>query len=215
MSLFLKILPKCRSVLCLDGALPYGRIRQIGLPILAADGAANRLIRHGLEPEIILGDLDSVDPDLLPGRRFLKIPDQDTGDFEKALLLAERESLAPVAVTGLGGGDLDHIWGNFGILSRTHACFFSQNLVGMMIDKIFRSDILPLHTKISLFGAPQCTMRSRGLRWELEGRVLSVGGAMSLGNRTCCPSIELQVLSGKAMVLIHTEDVRDAGYAGA
>ncbi|MDR2377451.1 MAG: thiamine diphosphokinase [Puniceicoccales bacterium] len=209
---FAKILPNCRSVLCLDGALPYGPIRRMGLPILAADGAANRLIRRGLEPRMILGDLDSVDPKLLSCRKFLKIFDQDRSDFEKALHFAQEVSLTPTAVTGIDGGFLDHIFGNFSILAQTRSCFFSRNILGLLLEEDFRTDALPLHTKISLFGAPRCRICSRGLRWELQGQELSFGGMMSLGNRTCSSPVELQVLSGKALVFIYAQEVHDAGY---
>ncbi|MDR3143595.1 MAG: thiamine diphosphokinase [Puniceicoccales bacterium] len=209
---FSKILPNCRSVLCLDGTLPYGHIRQMGLPILAADGAASKLIRRGLEPWMILGDLDSVDPKLLSGRNSLKIFDQNRSDFEKALHFAQEASLVPTAVTGIDGGFLDHVFGNFSILIQTHSCFFSRDILGLLLEGEFQTDALPLHTKISLFGAPQCTIRSRGLRWELQSQELSFGRMMSLGNRTCSSPVELQVLSGKALVFIHTEEVRDAGH---
>ncbi|MDR0728180.1 MAG: thiamine diphosphokinase [Puniceicoccales bacterium] len=208
---FAKILPNCRSVLCLDGTLPYGLIRRMGLPILAADGAANRLIRRGLEPRMILGDLDSVEPQLLPGRKFLKVFDQNRSDFEKALRFAQEVALTPTAVTGIDGGFLDHVFGNFSILSQTCSCFFSRNVLGLLLEEIFRTDALPLRTKISLFGAPQCRVRSRGLRWELQGQELSFGGMMSLGNRTCSSPVELRVLSGKALVFIHAQEVHDAG----
>ena len=56
---------KCKSVLCLDGILPFQFLKSCNLPIFAADGAANPLVAHGIIPKLIIGDLDSVKPEIL------------------------------------------------------------------------------------------------------------------------------------------------------
>jgi thiamine pyrophosphokinase len=165
-----------------------------------------------MEPQIILGDLDSVDKYLLQGRRYLEISDQDTTDFEKALSYAEKESLTPAVVTGVDGGYIDHILGNVNILARTGSIFLTKTIIGMILDGPHFFDKIPLRTKISIFGLPHCVVQSRGLRWELNATKLSMGGKFSLGNRTQSSKIELKVLSGKAMVCIYTKTIRDAGF---
>jgi thiamine pyrophosphokinase len=212
---WLKILPPCQSVVCLDGSLPYRWIQKLNLPIIAADGAANKLLRHHIEPQMILGDLDSVDESLLYGRKYLKISDQDTTDFEKVLGYAERESLTPTLVTGIDGGSIDHMLGNVSILARTRSLFLTKNIIGMVLDGNYQFDKIPLHTKISIFGMPHCRVQSKGLRWELNSVELSVGGEISLGNRARSSEIELKVLSGKAMVCIYRNAVRDAGLSSS
>jgi thiamine pyrophosphokinase len=165
-----------------------------------------------MEPQIILGDLDSVDEHLLQGRKYLKISDQDTTDFEKALSYAEKESLTPSVVAGMDGGYIDHILGNMNILTRTGSIFLTKNIVGMVLDGHHFFDKIPLRTKISIFGVPHCVVQSKGLRWELNAMELSMGGKFSLGNRTQSSEIELKVLSGKAMVCIYMRAIRDAGF---
>ena len=209
---WLKILPPCRSIICLDGSLPYEWIEMLHLPLIAADGAANKLIGHHMEPQIILGDLDSVNEHLLQGRKYLKIADQDTTDFEKALSYAEKESLTPAIVTGIDGGYIDHILGNVNILAQTRSIFLTKSIVGMVLDGHCFFDKIPLRTKISIFGLPRCVVQSKGLRWELNAMELSIGGKFSLGNRTQSSEIELKVLSGKAMVCIYMKAIRDAGF---
>ena len=56
--------------------------------LIATDGAANGLIEIGIEPHIIIGDLDSFDSSHLPENsrsQIIHIPDQEKNDFEKAL----------------------------------------------------------------------------------------------------------------------------------
>ena len=56
-------------------------------PIYAADGGANHLVDIGRTPKAIIGDLDSIDPQVLSTQARLchQLHDQETTDFEKCL----------------------------------------------------------------------------------------------------------------------------------
>ena len=206
----LKGLSKYKSLLCLDGDLPCDIIREINLPIIAADGAANTLIRNNLEPILIIGDLDSVDKGLLDGRAYLETASQENTDFEKALDFIEMKSLTPTIVTGINGGHIDHILGNICIFSRTEFVAISNDMIFLPLSKS-RNFNIPENTKISIFGMPQCAMRSRGLKWELDGEIMSFLGKNSQSNRVVSSTIELEILSGRALVFIYTKIILDAG----
>ncbi|MDR2157749.1 MAG: hypothetical protein LBO02_00320, partial [Holosporaceae bacterium] len=64
---------------------------------------------------------------------------------------------------------------------------------------------------ISLFGMPDCIVKSRGLKWELDDENLSFTKRNSHGNRSVSSSVELKILSGKAMVFIYAQSIIDAG----
>jgi len=206
----LKNLSPYKSVLCLNGDLRCDIIKQIGLPVVAADGAANTLIKNGIEPTIIVGDLDSVDADLLRNRSHLKVADQDNTDFEKALDFIEKDALAPAIIMGIDGGYIDHILGNISIFSGTDCVAICGDIVLMPLedDKIFN---LPMDTKISIFGMPSCTISSEGLKWKLDNHELSISGMNSCCNRVVSPCVELKITSGKALVFIYTKAIIDAG----
>ena len=56
------------------------------LPIIAADGAANYLIKNDISPEVIIGDLDSIDRKQFKQFKQLYEPDQDySSDFQKSI----------------------------------------------------------------------------------------------------------------------------------
>ncbi|MGR3434263.1 MAG: thiamine pyrophosphokinase, partial [Shimia sp.] len=75
--------------------------------LVAADGGAGRALGWGATPDLVIGDLDSLDPATAArlGDRVHHLRDQDSTDFEKCLA-----RVAAPLVIGLGflGDRLDH-----------------------------------------------------------------------------------------------------------
>lgn len=91
--------------------------------IIAADGACNWLLSYGVTPDVIVGDMDSVAPDVLQAMRksTAKIVtakrEKDETDMMLAAMYGVKE-LHPeeAAIFGGLGGRLDHAYGNFQVL---------------------------------------------------------------------------------------------------
>lgn len=103
-------------------AAPYAeRIRAADL-LLAADGGALPLLRIGLVPQIVIGDLDSLDAQSerelqargVELRRFPR--EKDETDLEMALLLAAERGATAIDVLGALGGRWDHTLANVAML---------------------------------------------------------------------------------------------------
>ncbi len=203
-------LQRYRSVLCLDGDLPLDFIRNCHLPIIAADGAANTLIKAGIEPYVIVGDLDSVDEKLLATRTHRKFPSQYSTDFEKSLAFAAENQLAPSVITGINGGFIDHILGNINIFSGTNSIAICDDTICVMV-RSKESFHVPIDTKISTFGFPKCIISSSGMKWEMNDYELSIDGPTSLSNRAAQEDVELRISSGAAIVFVHMRNIVDAG----
>ncbi len=81
--------------------------------IIAADGGANHCNRLGITPDILLGDLDSIDPDLLATYQDKGIVIQrhprhkDATDLELALDLAVDKGARIIRLIGALGGRWD------------------------------------------------------------------------------------------------------------
>ncbi len=54
-----------RSILVLNGEIPDASFFTKNLPIIAVDGAANQLLSMGIQPDLVIGDLDSINPIIL------------------------------------------------------------------------------------------------------------------------------------------------------
>ncbi|MDR0693560.1 MAG: thiamine diphosphokinase [Puniceicoccales bacterium] len=204
-------LDEYRSVLCLHGTLPDHKFFQkIQLPIIAADGAANYLATMGIIPHMIIGDLDSVRQDLLVDGKFIKLGDQNSSDFEKALNYLENNNLLPTVILGMGGGYMDHILNNINIFARTNSVFLGEDIMGLMLRGTHLFN-LEIGTKLSLFGIPKCRITTKGLKWNLSMSELVFPGFNSCFNRTALENIHIHVTAGTALLIVYTSTIVDAG----
>lgn len=202
-----------RSILCLNGDLPDKNFFARGLPIIAADGAANKLAERQIKPDMIIGDMDSVDRVHLESTPHLFDEDQSVGDFQKSLRYLQENSLLPAIIVGVNGGHLDHILNNVNLMLQTDSMIYAPPVTGITIKagekKIFS---LSVGTKISLLGLPRATVTSSGLKWELTSGQLAFPGMTSCFNRAQRDQVDIEVHDGSLLVLIYQDHVPDAGW---
>lgn len=205
----IKSIKNYKSIICLDGELPIEFLKNMELPIFAADGAANALIKNNINPEVIIGDLDSVDISILKKFKYKKDEDQDSTDFEKALHYVNDLNLCPAIITGISGGYIDRIFMNLNIVTQSKSAIFTKGLFGFPSDRNCNLN-LSINTKISIFGAPYCKVTSNGLKWELKNTTLAFGEFCSCSNRVIKTNISLQI-EGTALIFIYLDEIEDAG----
>jgi len=79
---------------------------------ICTDGAATQLMAFDLHPDLIIGDLDSIDQKTKTfyqkNSKVVSNTCQHSTDLEKAFALLESRSFKDVVVTGLGGKRIDH-----------------------------------------------------------------------------------------------------------
>lgn len=207
-----------KSILCLNGALPEASFFQDkNIPIIAADGAANTLIQKGVSPHLIIGDLDSVSPEIQSQFTTLYRPDQNHCDFEKSMHHLKDENLWPALIIGLNGGYLDHILNNVSLILKSGSVFYDPPLVGFTLThegprpSQMQKLELPVHSKISLAGIPWASVTTHGLQWDLDQTHLQFWGFNSFFNRTSQKHVEIKLLEGTLLVLVYLQPIQDAG----
>ncbi len=119
------------TVVLANGAFPeseelLGMLRS-ARRLVCCDGAVNPLLAwRGRAPDVVVGDLDSMDPRAraeFPGAEFRRVREQDTNDLAKALRYCLRKGWRDVAILGAAGRREDHFLGNLG-----HLADFSEKL---------------------------------------------------------------------------------------
>ncbi|MGL9758848.1 MAG: hypothetical protein ACR5LA_08640 [Wolbachia sp.] len=88
-----------RSIVVLNGEIPDSSFFKQGIPVIAVDGGANRLLSIGIQPDLVIGDLDSINPNLRANLSIVYLPDQDYCDFSKAMAHLKTLKLLPSIVT--------------------------------------------------------------------------------------------------------------------
>lgn len=116
-----------RAVIFANGQLPNPEAARSLLQaddyLIAADGGANHLQRIGILPEIVIGDLDSVDEDTLFQLTSAEVKvqqyseDKNETDIELALRHAVTLQPASILVVGALGGRLDQTLANLSLLT--------------------------------------------------------------------------------------------------
>ncbi len=206
------IFQSIRCVLCLNGEIPNPDffLKCANIPLFACDGAGSRLIKQGVYPNLISGDLDSLDHSIVPAEIEIKhTPDQNYTDLEKALNILIERKLFPCLITGTTGREIDHTINNINVIlkySQNHPILFHDSAY---TDKekfgIFVFDSLignfEANTKISILPYPKATVSSKGLKWNLDKDTLSQDTKSSALNVVQISPIEITVHNGVVLVL--------------
>ena len=161
---------------------------------VAADSGADRLLRLGVVPEAVIGDMDSISAAAkaqIPLQRQHLVAEQATTDFDKAL----RSIAAPLVLAlGFAGARLDHGLAAFSTLiaRAEHACI----LIGPE-DLAFaappRLDLAVAPGEpVSLFPMAPVTGRSAGLEWPIEGISFAPDGMIGTSNRAVAGRVLLE-----------------------
>ena len=190
--------------------------------VVAADGGLARAGILGLRPDVLVGDLDSLAPDLVAAAEAGGIPvrraraDKDESDAELALLEALARGATRITVLGaFGGPRLDHALANLWLLA--HPALASAAIVlidagsrvflvgapGPGGDPVTRALPGPIGATITLlpFGGDVAGITTRGLAYPLRDEPLTFGPARGLSNVREAGDASVTVRSGRLLVV--------------
>ncbi|UCD43424.1 MAG: thiamine diphosphokinase [Chloroflexota bacterium] len=184
--------------------------------IIAADGGAHHCLELGIIPDFLIGDMDSVQPELIKdfqseGTQLVVYPrDKDQIDLELALSLALEKDAKEVLLFGLLGGRLDLSLANLLLLARDDW----EKMSLKVIDGLDTAYMMRHHGHVSLSGNPGdvvslipltdqvLNITTRGLRWPLLNANLEIGSTLSISNELSQNSAEIDIGNGK-LLLVH------------
>ena len=161
------------------------KLARHGFDIVAADGGANRLLKMGVIPDAIIGDMDSVDVALAEEHNIhtIKISEQDSTDFEKCLYSIDARLFLALGFTGKR---FDHTMATLHGMSKYHpekkiilvgsedVSFIHSGKYESLAVKGQVFSIFPLE-KIKF-------SNSSGLKYSLKGLELSLGKTIGTSN---------------------------------
>jgi thiamine pyrophosphokinase len=176
--------------------------------IVCCDGAASKLLRAGLEPDLVVGDLDSLDPALRKrfGKRLVHESEQETNDLSKAFRACMARSWRSIVILGAGGRSEDHLLGNASLLPLFAAAGADVRMetdcgtfLPVLKSASFRR---PAGTKVSIFSFhPEMPVTASGLKYPLDKLRLPFWWCGTL-NETTAPEFSL-AFDGRAPLLLY------------
>jgi thiamine pyrophosphokinase len=85
--------------------------------IIAVDGSAIKLLDLEIVPDVIIGDLDSLQNIKNKDIELVETPDQNKTDFRKTLEWCIEKNILNISIFGISGESEDHFLGNYYTLS--------------------------------------------------------------------------------------------------
>ncbi len=177
------------------------------LCVVCADGGAQKAIATGYTPDLIVGDLDSLDGSYsFPDKtEIVKIPSQENTDFEKTLDLMLERDMDDFLVTAFSGGRIDQTLANVQIAyeysSKCRIVLADDEYVVFPVrDHI--EQILRPGTAVSVIAmADETVVTTVGLAYELKNSIVPKGGH-GVSNRSVSREVKIKVDKGGILVLV-------------
>ena len=161
--------------------------------IIAVDSGIEHLLNLSLDPNTLIGDLDSISKKSLDevkknGVKILAFnSNKDQTDFELALNYLEEAEKSKVYIIGGESGEIDHLISIFLLIPSKS---FFENIIWLYGDKriIFRQKIelnIKKLTKFSIIPLSDLTNLSiDGAEWNLDNKDIQFGETLTLRNIT-------------------------------
>jgi thiamine pyrophosphokinase len=189
--------------------------------LIAVDGGTRHTWEVGVDPQRVIGDLDSLTPAeqnrlRSTGAQIMSVPPRkDETDLELALLYAASEGAESIIVLAALGGRLDQTIANLFLLALPELDGIEVRVVeGPQVAFLIRDHALiegqPGDTVslIPLAGDADGVV-TEGLEWPLDGDTLRFGPARGVSNLLKLPQASVRVRQGLLLCIVtHASEVR-------
>ncbi|MFN8015683.1 MAG: thiamine diphosphokinase [Acidimicrobiia bacterium] len=186
------------------------------MTVIAADSGLSLAQKFALNVNHVVGDMDSVDPNLLERYKELgaeisiSSSKKDETDFELALDIANKYSAKNLYVIGGGGLRTDHLLANISVLcgeqtKKWKTTMFNETETIYVCRPKQSLDItIEPGTTISTIpiGSDVHVLETKGLQWALNDSILEVHKARGISNIAIEDTIEISISKGQLAVII-------------
>lgn len=212
------------QVIILSGGEPLATVENVSLPrdarVIAADSGLHHADDLGVDVDLVIGDMDSVDAERLAaaverGSQTQTFPsDKDRTDLELAVDVALRWGARRIIFVGAHTGRLDHFLGAMGLFAtlaervddliwidgstRITACVPGR-VTTLLAEPGDLVSLIPAGTDVE-------GVTTDGLRWRLDSAALPAGSTRGISN--VCRSSPVTVSVDRGTLLIIHERTR-------
>ena len=182
--------------------------------VICADGGAQRALALGLDPDVVIGDLDSLDRDLqaqleVEGCQIFVHPThKDETDLELALRYAVDHGVDEILILGALGGRIDQTLANVLLLAlpelegiQTRIVAGNQEMFLIRGQACIEGRVGDTVSLLPIAG-DATGIATEGLEYPLQDGTLKFGPALGVSNVLMAPVARVQVEHG-LLVCIH------------
>ena len=183
--------------------------------IICADGGTRHALALGLTPNLVIGDMDSIQKDQWQALETASVPielfprDKNETDLELAITRAIELEPKEIVIVAALGGRLDQTFGNIALLTSLQLVTFDVWLDDGAEEMFFCRDQVQVHGRsgdiVSLipWGNPVHGIQTQGLKWSLNNETLHPDKTRGISNEMLGDTASIHITSGNLLV-IHT-----------
>lgn len=179
--------------------------------VVAADSGYDLAVEAGFTVDVLVGDMDSIETDVIPDDVVVERhpTDKDATDLELALTRATDDSPQRIVVVGGAGGRVDHElaaaallcsekWGHIDEIDWVADRGWSHVVRGR---RVLHGDVGGLISLIPM-GGTAVGVNTKGLRWDLEEATMHPGTTWGVSNEFAGPIADIRVATGCLLAVI-------------
>ena len=189
--------------------------------IICADGGTRHALAMGRTPNLVVGDMDSMDPGEWKKLEEENIPvelfprDKNETDLELAIQKAIEMNPTEIVIIGALGGRMDHTLANIALLSNTQSrpkqsrrdATRSICLDDGVEEIFFCRDQAEIHGRsgdiVSLisWGNPVHGVQTENLKWQLKDETLYPEKTRGISNEMTSSTASIKIQSGLLLII--------------
>jgi len=185
--------------------------------VICADGGTRHALALGLKPDLVVGDMDSIDKQQWQKLKNAGVPielfprDKNQTDLELALDRAIELGPKVILIIGALGGRLDQTFGNTALLSDVRLSAVDVRLDDGVEEIFFCRDQDEVQGRsgdiISLipWGNPVQGVQTQGLKWQLYSETLFPERTRGISNEMTSEVASIKIESGLLLVIHRRE----------
>ena len=181
--------------------------------IICADGGTNTAWEAGIIPDLVMGDFDSVDKNILSmlekeKTKFIEFSsEKDESDLELSVLKAATLAPSEIIIFGALGKRLDHILGNLMLLTIP----LDAGIKGYILEEEYEIYLIDndielergRNSILSLFPLTPVVqgVETWGLKYPLKKEDLRLGPSRGLSNEFSEEKARIKIKEGKLLII--------------
>ncbi|MDI6619085.1 MAG: thiamine diphosphokinase [Clostridiales bacterium] len=188
-------------------------IMKSGDIVICADGGAEYAIRCGITPDVLIGDFDSIDSEILNkiknlNCKIIKYPkEKDYTDTELAVNYAVDGGYKSITILGGIGERLDHTLANIFLLLKLAGANIEakiineKNVIYVINDKTEICGDIGDTLSLIPVGGDVRGIYTEGLKYKLSGRTIAMGSPIGVSNVFTSEKAKVKIESGYLLII--------------